>query len=830
MGISTLTAGYALHEMMFNDDYKILVIATTQEVAKSLVEKVQLMFELLPNFLKQGGLSIVNKNKLSLVFSNGSSIKAVSSSPDAARSASLSLLICDEFAFVESSEAIWTSAQMTLATGGKCIILSTPNGTGNTFHDLWVKAEEGVADGIEAFNPIKLPWYLHPERDQKWRDGYDHLLGKRQAAQECFDGDTRVLTETGYKCIKDIRIGELVFTHKGRLRPVVRVMSHISNNCVELYSSNNRLKKSFVTKNHPFLTDNGWVNVGDFNNEHVLCNLPDFEIKSSTSILDLYDVLSPVFFKKKLTEDANRFYINDRRHKKEYFRYIPIDWESGHLIGLYLAKGSKTRTRLIISCNAEHELNKWKLDLFEKLNKLFGQSPINDRVTGKNTGQISISSTIISGFIDFFVEGTSSSTKKLSKNTYIYGNYNFFKGILEGYLQGDGCLLEKYKKTSTTVSLELLYDLKSISDLLNIKNTSIRRVKTAGVETIEGRIVNIRESYYLSYKRNKNIPYSFKNSYSCDVKNRLIISEGVVEDVKVYNLEVYEDHTYITEHGVVHNCDCDFLTSGHTVIEADILAEYDAKTIEPLEKRGVEGDLWIWKYPDPIKDYIVVLDPARGDGEDNSGMQVIDVETCEQVAEYRGKIDTQSFGRMGVAVATEYGNALLVIDNKNVGWSTVQVALDLGYKNLYYSYKNDPYLDENIHLRKNYDLKNKEDMIPGLTTTTRLRPVFVSKLEMYFRERTPIIYSKRFMNELRVFVWHDGKPQAQRGKTDDLVMCWAMGMYIRDTALRMRQMGIELIKNAIRNTHKSVYKPQPIGADKWQMDVRGQKENLKWLL
>ena len=93
MGISTLTAGHALHEMMFNDDFKILVIATTQEVAKNLVEKVQLMFEMLPNFLKQGGLSIVNKNKLSLVFSNGSSIKAVSSSPDAARSAALSLLI-----------------------------------------------------------------------------------------------------------------------------------------------------------------------------------------------------------------------------------------------------------------------------------------------------------------------------------------------------------------------------------------------------------------------------------------------------------------------------------------------------------------------------------------------------------------------------------------------------------------------------------------------------------------------------------------------------------------------------------------------------------------
>lgn len=278
--------------------------------------------------------------------------------------------------------------------------------------------------------------------------------------------------------------------------------------------------------------------------------------------------------------------------------------------------------------------------------------------------------------------------------------------------------------------------------------------------------------------------------------------------------------------------ECSFLTSGHTVIESEILMYYHEKTTEPIEKRGIGGDLWIWKYPDPQKDYIVIQDPARGDGEDYSGLQVIDVETVEQVAEYKGKIDTQAFGRLGIAVATEYNDALLIIDNKNIGWSTVQVALDAGYKNLYYSFKNDPYLDENIHLRKNYDLKQKEDMVPGLTTTTRIRPVLISKLEIYLREKTPIIHSKRLMNELMVFMWLDGKAQAQRGYNDDLVMAFCMGLYIRDTALRMRQMGIELVKNAITHTHKTVFKPQNPGANQWQMPVgpAGQNEDLKWLI
>lgn len=829
MGISTLTAGYALHEMMFNDDYKILVIATTQEVAKNLVEKVQLMYEFLPNFLKQG-MSVVNNNKLSLTFSNGSSIKAVSSSPDAARSAALSLLICDEFAFIEYAEQIWTSAQMTLATGGKCVILSTPNGTGNTFHNLWTQAEEGSnsLDGLERFNPITLPWYLHPDREQKWRDNQDLLLGKRLAAQECFDGDTKILTQFGYVKIKDVSIGDMVYTHKGRLRPVLHTMSHSTNNYTEIYTNKNRLGKSLVTKNHPFLTVDGWKPVGDLNTKDKLVNLPKLEIKVKEA-LNLYDIINPLYFKKVL--NADKFFINDRKHKKQYNINIPLNEEIGYLIGLFLAEGSKSRLRVTYSCNAKKELDEWSVTISNLINKYFSDIEIKKRITGKNTGQISISSSIYSEFISYFVDGHNSKTKRLSKNFYRNTNVNLLKGVLNGYLTGDGCLLKQYKKTATTVSKDLLYDIKCISEILGIDNISIRQSKCGGISEIEGRVVNISPSYQITFNGTKDKDYTLDKLGQTTKEPVIFISEDQRPEINVYNLEVYEDHTYITEHGVVHNCDCDFLSSGHTVIESDILSEYDKTTKEPIERRGIGGDLWIWKYPDPLKDYIVIQDPARGDGEDNSGLQVIDVETCEQVAEYRGKIDTQSFGRMGVSIATEYNNALLIIDNKNIGWSTVQVAIDSGYKNLYYSYKNDPYLDENIHLRKNYDLKNKEDMVPGLTTTTRLRPVFISKLVMYFDDRTPIIHSKRFMNELRSFIWLDGKPQAQRGKNDDLVMCWAMGMYIRDTALRMRQMGIELVKNAVRNTHKTVYKPEPMGNSQWEMNtVKNNKESLKWLL
>jgi hypothetical protein len=204
LGISTLTAGYALWLMTFFADKNILVIATKQEVAKNLVLKVKVMYENLPSWLRN---ETVEQNKLSLRFTNGSQIKATSSSGDAGRSEALSLLIVDEAAFISNVGEIWTSSQQTLATGGGAIILSTPNGTGNFFHKTWVDAE---TNPMSKFHPIKLHWTVHPERNQTWRDAQDELLGVKAAAQECVAGDTIVtIRNTITGAIESITIDEL---------------------------------------------------------------------------------------------------------------------------------------------------------------------------------------------------------------------------------------------------------------------------------------------------------------------------------------------------------------------------------------------------------------------------------------------------------------------------------------------------------------------------------------------------------------------------------------------------------------------------------------------
>jgi hypothetical protein len=86
---------------------------------------------------------------------------------------------------------------------------------------------------------------------------------------------------------------------------------------------------------------------------------------------------------------------------------------------------------------------------------------------------------------------------------------------------------------------------------------------------------------------------------------------------------------------------------------------------------------------------MIMADVARGDGKDFSAFHILDVETNTQVGEYRGQLPPKDFGHLLVGIATEYNNALLVVENANIGWSTIETILERGYQNMYYSPKSE---------------------------------------------------------------------------------------------------------------------------------------------
>ena len=178
LGLSTLVAAYAVWQAVFYKEKNILIIATKLAVAQNFIRKVKTYIKSMPNWLLVP--TITANNKQQVEFSNGSQIKAVPTSEDAGRSEALSLLIVDEAAFVRNFDELWMGLYPTLSTGGRAILLSTPNGVGGQYHEIYTKAERKENE----FNAIKLMWDVHPERDDDWFNKETKNMSKKQVAQE----------------------------------------------------------------------------------------------------------------------------------------------------------------------------------------------------------------------------------------------------------------------------------------------------------------------------------------------------------------------------------------------------------------------------------------------------------------------------------------------------------------------------------------------------------------------------------------------------------------------------------------------------------------------
>ena len=279
-------------------------------------------------------------------------------------------------------------------------------------------------------------------------------------------------------------------------------------------------------------------------------------------------------------------------------------------------------------------------------------------------------------------------------------------------------------------------------------------------------------------------------------------------------------------------CDCNFSTSGDVVFYPEYIEYYDTTYIkDPLERRGVDRNLWIWEPVDYTRNYLVVADVARGDSKDYSAFHVIDIESNTQVAEYKGQLGTKEFGYLLIGISSEYNNALLAVENANIGWSTIQTIIERGYPNLYYSPKSD-----NVDISSYLDrYEDTTKMTPGFTMSLRTRPLIISKFQEYINDKSVTIQSKRLLEEMKVFVWKNGRAEAQSGYNDDLVMSFGIGMYIRDTALKYKQQGLDLTKASLNNITST--KNHYLGGygtnsikNPYSMNVNGNNEDFRWIL
>lgn len=217
--------------------------------------------------------------------------------------------------------------------------------------------------------------------------------------------------------------------------------------------------------------------------------------------------------------------------------------------------------------------------------------------------------------------------------------------------------------------------------------------------------------------------------------------------------------------------ECNFLGSGDNVFDSKLLQTItDNLILEPIEKL-MGSSLWIWQRPIKGHRYILGADVSRGDSEDFSTIQIVDFDTQEQVLEYVGKLPPDILAEIVNKWGITY-SAFVVVDATGLGVSTSVKLRELGYKNVYTEGVN--YMD-----KWSYDPR-AQDKVPGLNFSGK-RIQIVASFEEALRHDFKI-RSTRLLNEMKTFIYINGKPDHQKGHHDDLIMSISVALYVAENS------------------------------------------------
>jgi hypothetical protein len=179
IGFSTLASAYSFWLAFFWPDRFIVMLSRTEREAAKLLQKSKYGYKMLPAWMRKHGPELLSDNQLKIVFANESAVESLPSGNDPARGESVYLVIIDEMAFLPNPSEAWASIEPVADVGGRVICLSTANGEGNIFHELWV----GSQTNTNRFTGIFFPWSAG-DRDVAWYEAKKRDLPDWQLAQE----------------------------------------------------------------------------------------------------------------------------------------------------------------------------------------------------------------------------------------------------------------------------------------------------------------------------------------------------------------------------------------------------------------------------------------------------------------------------------------------------------------------------------------------------------------------------------------------------------------------------------------------------------------------
>jgi hypothetical protein len=210
------------------------------------------------------------------------------------------------------------------------------------------------------------------------------------------------------------------------------------------------------------------------------------------------------------------------------------------------------------------------------------------------------------------------------------------------------------------------------------------------------------------------------------------------------------------------NC---FRASGDSVFELGAIEARFSELVPGWEQRR-NGELEIWLPPVRGKEYLVAVDPAGGGSEgDYSAVEVLELESGFQCAEFAGHVGGLELAMLVTELAAEYNNAWLVVERNNHGSGVLAL------------------IDTVCHYRRIYT-RGKE---PGWLTTSLSRPAILGRLDAGLVDQPQCFMSRKLLSECRSFVrLADGRTGARAGTHDDRVMAMAIALGARAELLGRR--------------------------------------------
>jgi intein/homing endonuclease len=426
-------------------------------------------------------------------------------------------------------------------------------------------------------------------------------------ADVCFLSGTKIITRKGLKDIDQIQTGEEVLTHKGRYRKVINTSKRKYTGKVTSIKINGFNKPVISTPNHlyfahayqecnlavknkgictPYCHKNGissckfnwkespsWLSAKTLVRNQQLYYPIYKEIKYNENyILDLVDILpsetlSKCFVEKDIIWYGKSWWDKDTKNSKSRSipRFITFTPELFRLFGYYIAEGSSTTNQIMFSFHFKEKT--YINDVKSLLYKIFGiKAKIIENISS-NSCQVYFHNHLMADLFKFLF-GKGAANKQIP-SIVEFSTLELQKEFIVGYWRGDGCKNKDNSFSCGSISEKLIWQIREMLLRLGINSCTSSRINNKNY-IFKNKVLKGNGSIYYMIKVQGEFAQKLADILDCSLKSFELHREVWLDDEAlhsritkitslnysgfVYNLQVEEDESYVTQIGAVHNC------------------------------------------------------------------------------------------------------------------------------------------------------------------------------------------------------------------------------------------------------------------------------------